>query len=418
MQDAPRARSEIGNELGMAASALTSGSAFWLIVGTMSGVAASLAIGTLWRSAASRANAWRMRTALVTSAVVFVGGAIALYLALGSPEAVSTSIAAAPAHEHSDATSGRAATSMEAAITNLRERLARGGGSDADWELLAQSYQFNGDEAAAALARKHQLPQLATVVPTTTSDSWETVAATARREHKYAEAREAFEHLIQLGQMSADSWANYADVLASLGGGKLSGPPAAAIEHALALDGTHPKALWLEASLAHEEHREADALGVWRKLRSILPDGSSDAAIVDANIAEASELAGARAAPLPQTSTVAAVLGQVSISPELAKQATPGSTLFIYAKSVDSPGPPLAVFRSAVKAWPVSFRLDDSMAMMPSRTVSSAKTVIVEARISRTGQATPAAGDLQATGITTDPRAGKPIQLTISKVIG
>ena len=53
--------------------------------------------------------------------------------------------------------------------------------------------------------------------------------------------------------MNADSWADYADVLATLSGGSLAGEPARAIDHALELDAQHPKALWLKASLAHEQ---------------------------------------------------------------------------------------------------------------------------------------------------------------------
>jgi cytochrome c-type biogenesis protein CcmH len=71
----------------------------------------------------------------------------------------------------------------------------------------------------------------------------------------------------------------------------LAGAPARAIESALALEPGHAKALWLKASLAHEERRYADALATWRQLQALVPPGSSDAKIIQANIAEASRLA-------------------------------------------------------------------------------------------------------------------------------
>jgi cytochrome c-type biogenesis protein CcmH len=90
--------------------------------------------------------------------------------------------------------------------------------------------------------------------------------------------------------MSADTWADYADAQASLAG-KLAGEPAKAIDNALALDPRHTKALWLKASLAHEQRRYKDALTTWQQLLTLVPPGSSDARIVEANMAEASRLA-------------------------------------------------------------------------------------------------------------------------------
>ena len=159
---------------------------------------------------------------------------------------------------------------------------------------------------------------------------------------------------------------------------------------------TITKALWLKASLAHEQHRYRDSLAVWKELRATLPANSPDVAIIEANIAEAAALAKVtgrlqRDSPAP---VAVQVSGTVSVDKALAARVVPGATLFIYAKAVDSPGPPLAVFRTSPTSWPVSFRLDDSLAMMPARKLSDFTRVIVEARLSRSGQAMPAPGDL------------------------
>lgn len=90
--------------------------------------------------------------------------------------------------------------------------------------------------------------------------------------------------------MNADSWADYADALASAGS-SLKGAPADALAKALALEPQHPKALWLKASLEHEEHRYRDAVSTWRNLLAVVPTGTSDARIIEANIAEATRLA-------------------------------------------------------------------------------------------------------------------------------
>jgi cytochrome c-type biogenesis protein CcmH len=95
--------------------------------------------------------------------------------------------------------------------------------------------------------------------------------------------------------MTADAWADFADALASSNpSGSLRGEPAKAIDRALALDPKHAKALWLKASLAHEERRYQDALVAWQQLLALVPPGSSDARIIQANIDEDRRLAGSK----------------------------------------------------------------------------------------------------------------------------
>jgi hypothetical protein len=59
------------------------------------------------------------------------------------------------------ATAKPGAGSMDAAIAALEARLAKGGGTPDDWELLAKSFEFLGRPADAAKARAKQLPSLA-----------------------------------------------------------------------------------------------------------------------------------------------------------------------------------------------------------------------------------------------------------------
>ena len=110
--------------------------------------------------------------------------------------------------------------------------------------------------------------------------------------------------------------------------------------------------------------------------------------------------------------------GTVTIEQRLAARVDRNATLFIYAKAVDAPGPPLAVMRTTAGSWPVTFHLDDSMAMVPSRKLSQFDKVVIEARISHTGQATPASGDLYVTSDVLRPTAGKKLTLVINREIG
>ena len=423
---------------------------FWFIAGTLAGFCATLVSLPLWRGAvAALANRTTRVVVAAIAGIAFVGAALTLYFTLGRPDLLGDKVASSAPAAH-PGTSGAPLTgpadSMEGSVAQLEARLARDGGKRADWLLLAQSYEFLGRTDDARRAREKSdapeasaaTPALAAQQPAPASldeyeqrvrtnpqdaEAWRALAGLYRQQHAYEKSRDAFARLQKLGAMSADTSADYADVLASLAGGSLRGNAARAIDSALAMNPRHPKALWLKASLAHEERRYADALSVWKQLRDVLPPDSSDVRIVDANIGEASELAGVPAAPLADSAAAnptpaAEVSGTVSIDRALAGRVPPGATLFIYAKAADSPGPPLAVLRQTAGAWPVSFRLDDTLAMIPTRKLSQFEKVIIEARVSRSGQATPAAGDLYVTSAVLKPGERKKLALVINREVG
>ena len=123
-------------------------------------------------------------------------------------------------------------------------------------------------------------------------EAWLALARAHRIAREFAPAATAYEAALKLDPRNADAWADYADALASANGRSLVGKPATAIDHALRLDPNHLKGLWLGASLDLEQHHYTEALARWQKLRSVLPEGSPDASIIDANIAEARQLAG------------------------------------------------------------------------------------------------------------------------------
>jgi len=115
---------------------------------------------------------------------------------------------------------------------------------------------------------------------------------------------------------------------------------------------------------------------------------------------------------------VAQISGTVEIVSKLAARAgTTGTTLFIYAKQPNVPGPPLAVLRMRAEHWPVTFTLSDANAMVPGRNLSSADNVQIEARISRSGEALPQAGDLVGTVTSVNPRAGHAVKISIDREI-
>ena len=376
--------------------------------------------------------------------VVAIVAVLALYIRLGSPQLndqdaaaanVSRTVSGAMAVTGGGAQAQKqAAGPMDSAVTGLERRLVSGG-SDGDWELLAKSYEFLGRAADAALARQKRLPAGAgaaaaasgatLAMPATATAALSAAAAklvaaadAARAKRDFAAARDAYAKLAARHEMNADTWADYADVTASLNGRSLLGAPATYLGNALRVNPRHPKALWLAASMEHEARQYQAAVSSWERLAAVLGPDSQDAKVIAANLAEDQRLAGGGAAPAAAATGGAIVRGEVVLADALKGKIQAGLTLFIVAKSVNSPGPPVAIWRTTTGAWPVSFQLDDSQAMLPSRNLSSAGMVTIEARTSRTGQAMPAPGDFQGVSAQLDPAAGKPVRIVIQRVIG
>jgi cytochrome c-type biogenesis protein CcmH len=111
------------------------------------------------------------------------------------------------------------------------------------------------------------------------------------------------------------------------------------------------------------------------------------------------------------------ISGTVTLAPALADKAAPTDTVFIFARAVQGARMPLAVIRAQVKDLPIRYQLDDSMAMAPNAKLSGASQVIVSARISKSGNAIPQAGDLAGESTPVAPGATG-VAVTISAAVG
>lgn len=421
-------------------------SGFWFLAGALCATAVWLLLGRSWQSLRSQSR-W-----LLGGSVVAVLAALALYSRLGSPELLTGSAgapagpsAASGAHPAGTAAAAGAVTandkdagSMEAVVASLEARLRAQGGGDGDWELLAKSYEFLNRADAAALARAHKLPAAgapvaaspaapaAPVKLTAESERLLAQAEAARQKRDFKAAEKIFAQLAARSQMTAQSWADYADVAASLNGNSLNGKPMEYVQRALQLDPAHPKALWLQGSVEHETGRYAAAVNTWQRLLAVMDANSSDAKLIRGNIEEDTRLAGAAVAPARQAATQApsgaaagglSVRGDVTVSPSLQSRVRAGQVLYIVAKSVNSPGMPVAVRRVETGAWPVRFELSDSDAMIPERRLSSVGPVTVEARVSQSGQANSAPGDLLGATAPLDPAKAGALHIVIDREV-
>jgi cytochrome c-type biogenesis protein CcmH len=103
----------------------------------------------------------------------------------------------------------------------------------------------------------------------------------------------------------------------------------------------------------------------------------------------------ASAKPTGQAGQSLAISGTVTVAPSLAGKGSSTDTLFVFAREVSGPPMPVAIVRATKKDLPFTFRLDDSTSMMPSRKLSDVGTVVIVARLSKSGKAMPESGDLE-----------------------
>jgi cytochrome c-type biogenesis protein CcmH len=227
---------------------------------------------------------------------------------------------------------------------------------------------------------------------------------------RYNAAIPAFEKATTLRPNDAALLADYADALARANDGRLEGKPMALLGEALKSDPENVKALALAGAAAYGAGDYRRAADYWQRLIPKMQVGSEEAKLVQQRIDEA------RARASSRTTDARSVRGTVSVSPTLRGKVSPDDTLFVYAQS-DSSKMPLSIVRVQAKDLPYSFVLDDSKSMASGAKLSSASEVRVVARISKSGEAKTARGDLQGVATSVKPGASE-VKVIIDQVIG
>jgi cytochrome c-type biogenesis protein CcmH len=136
------------------------------------------------------------------------------------------------------------------------------------------------ESRTAAIATTGLLPELAAHLEKHPRDAraWTIFARLKFARGDYAEAGAAYARAVEVpGKVARDPlvWCEYADALAMAGNGRLAGKPRELIDHALALNGSHPRALEMAGSAEIEAGNFAAALRYWEELLSILPADSA-----------------------------------------------------------------------------------------------------------------------------------------------
>lgn len=257
------------------------------------------------------------------------------------------------------------------------------------------------------------------------AQGWMLLAQAATDMQQPDQARDAFEHVLQLTPNDTTAMVGWAETDSTVRADhQIQGRARDLLEQAVKLQPDNQRGLWLLGISDYQQHHYADAAATWRVLQPQLQPGSSVAQAVAQQIALAdAHVSGTRASASSTATTTSsgdtqgpALHVKVALDPVLKTKIATGETLFVYARAQDGPPMPLAVARLDASQLPTTVTLTDAMSMMPSMKLSSVRRVFVGARISLSGQATAQTGDLEGNAGVVDVDSKAPINISIDTV--
>lgn len=342
--------------------------AFYLLAAVMVALALALLLVPILRAGRRQGRPRGSFVLALGIALVLPVGAGALYLAIGTPQALN----GVPK-----------AFDLQQALTDLRAQLKQHPDDVRGWAVLAQ----------ATMALKQ--PE---------------------------EARDAWDHVLKLAPDTIAAMQGWAEAdMAARPDHLLEGRALDLVHRALELHPDSQQALWLIGISQYQHAQYGAAAATWHRLEPLLQPGSSVAQSVAAQIADAESRAGVPAVTEPVAEPAAAqgaaLHVEVRLAPALASKLKPGDQLFVFARATSGPGMPLAVAKLDAGKLPAATTLTDAMAMTPALRLSSVARVVVEARISHDGQPLAQPGDLEGSAGIVDTDRKTPIAITIDKVL-
>ena len=210
----------------------------------------------------------------------------------------------------------------------------------------------------------------------------------------------AYDRAHQLGSNNVEAALGLGEAISLRAGGEITPPASQLFEEGLTLAPNNPKALLYGGFAAASRGDRALARSRWQALKELHPPPQIEQ-MLDARIAElgpatqsGTNASSAGTSASSEGSAAAQVTVNIRIAPALKSRLKPEAPLFVFAREPGSQGPPLAAKRLTSAAIGSQVQLSAADSMMPGRVLVSGRRVSITARVSFSGQPTPAAGDL------------------------
>jgi cytochrome c-type biogenesis protein CcmH len=321
-------------------------------------LAVAFAVSALWTSS---------RRLAIALAVAVPLAAIGLYAWRGTPAALepgATTPVAAPANQ----------PDMDAALAQVEARLKADPGDWEGWVVLGQARMERQEYALAraALAQAHALK------PDEPAIGVGYAEALMRTDPNHRFPAEAVALLLKAAKAN---------------------PP-------------NERAVFFLGMDRMQAGEPAQAAKLWETLLPTLDPAAAQALRKQIDIARRQ----AGEPPLPAVAAAPGLDVTVQMDPSLAKLAVPGEVLYVFARAPGGQGPPVAVKQFVPQVWPVAVTLTDADSPMPAAKLSQAGRVEVVARLSRSGDAMGASGDLESEPVVASLADHAPVALLLARV--
>ena len=240
---------------------------------------------------------------------------------------------------------------------------------------------------------------------------------------KFDQARDAYARAVKLKPEETDLTVEYAEALLRSSSDHRFPPEAVAmLEAAIAKNPDNQRALFFLGTYQMQENKPADAVATWERLLPMVDADTSRELRKQIDMARRAAgmppLPPESSAPVATTSATDGTLDiDVQIDPAVAASAKPGDVLFVFARSVAGSGPPFAAKRIVLGQLPMRVQLSDADSPMPAAKLSTQSSVLVMARLSKSGDVKAAPGDIEADPQPASVGDGKPVVLVLSRPV-
>ena len=255
------------------------------------------------------------------------------------------------------------------------------------------------------------------------ADGWALAGRTYMALGRFAEAESAYATVHRLVGDDPDILTAWSDASLLVNGNQYTKEIAARLERALELDPSQINALWIAGMGARSIGDNQKSLGYLKRLAPLLTNQPEALTQINQVITELEGAAPPSVATADPTETkdqpdsIATISVTVELDPKLETMTNPSDSVFVFARSIGGPPFPLAAARLSVSDLPAEVVLDDSLAMIEGRNLSSTERVLVAARISKDGKPTASPGDLESDPYETPTRNGPVVSLSINRIV-
>lgn len=247
-------------------------------------------------------------------------------------------------------------------------------------------------------------------------EGWVLLARSRAAQERWPEARDALAKAHALAPAEPDLMVEFADAqMRAAPDGRFPASAVVLLEQVVAGKPTHQRGLFYLGAARLQSGQPAEAAALWERLQPLVD--ASTAQALSQQIAMARELAGLPPPEAPAAAAAAPSLEvMIELAPALAAQLAPGDTLFVFARTVDGAGIPVAVKRLPAADFPITLALSDADGLMPAQKLFAQAQVRLMARVSKSGDAAAATGDLEAEVQVVDVADGARHTLVIDRV--